>query len=172
MPSLLDTICVTTFTITDLHRRLGLLQECLEEVMYHGDRMSTQTRTEMCRAYATKIATTDDARVLSTWGEQVWESFTFKNLVEGVALLKRESDVLPQMVLYTPVVFDAAALELVGRWLRESVNPKLMLEVHVDASVTGGCAFVANSTYYDFSFRHLLTSQKGLVANLLSSYEK
>ena len=171
MSPALKKICENTHTTNDFHRRLGLLQECLEEVLYHDDaHADINSRITLGVAHAQKVGTSEDAQALEEWGVAVWSLFQIRNVVAVITKIKEEGELLPVLTLYIPVAFDTQGTKLVSVWCRENINPQILLELVVDSKVTGGCAFVLNDTYHDFSLRHAVEQNKGIVTQLLSSY--
>lgn len=154
-----------------MYRRVGLLQECLEEVLYHQDHGSDiDSRSNAFVEHAQKSGSSHDVHVLETWLQEIWETFDGHNLDDAMEKLKGEIKTLPSLILYVPVSFDEPAIEIVGVWSREHVHPQLLLDLQVDPAVIGGCAFVYNDTYHNISFRELMKRHTGLVTELLQSY--
>jgi hypothetical protein len=167
MATTLEQICVNTYTTTDLHRRLGLFQECLEEVLYHKD---TESVMKSGIAYAKKVGSEEDAKALSEWGRGIWELFQAHNLAEHISVLKYDGEMLPTLTLYVPVAFDNEAVSIIGSWCRKNINTLILLEIIIDPEVTGGCSFVFNDSYHDFSLHNAMKNNKGIVNTLLTSY--
>ena len=171
MPDILKTLCRNTYTTADIHRRIGLLHTCLEEVLFHQDTDPSLSTKARCVAHAERIASPVEVEALSAWDESVFTFFSQQNLSAQIQVLKEQTETLPRFVMYVPVQFDEKALAHVGQWCRTQMSPLLLLDLHVDPNVTGGCAFVSNDTYIDLSLHRSLSAQKGIVAELLSSYE-
>ncbi len=100
----------------------------------------------------------------------VWGFFQSPTMPAVINKLKKESELLPSLVVYFPVQFDAEATKIVSVWCREKIHPLLLLETYVDPSVIGGCAFVSKDTHHDYSIRHAMKDNKGVVSELLASY--
>lgn len=166
-----DKVCANTHTVADLYRRLGLLHECLEEVLFHrrvaGSVFSLRDSLALC---AKEAGNQEDAQAILQWGEEVWGNFTEHNLVEEMVSLKNELLTLPILTVYVPVQFTPDAEAVLGVWCKEHIGKNLMLELLIDPNVTGGCAFVSHDTFHDYSLKRAFDSNKGIVAELLSSY--
>jgi hypothetical protein len=153
-----------------MHRRIGLLQQCLEEVLYHteseGFLISLKAR---CDAYITAQSIPSDSVAFASLTEADWNTFTLATLVPSVALLMKDVELLPVMTLYIPVAFTDTELEPLAHFVRETI-PHAMFDIHIDPQVIGGCAFVYNDTYHQYSLKGYMHEHKGLVTSLLQSY--
>lgn len=166
----LEHICKNTFTVSDLHRRLGLLQECLEEVLFHTGAQTLGSIMSAGVVHAKKVGSDSDVQALKEWGDDVWNEFHSHNLVKQIEQLRKEGEILPSFTLYVPVVFDEESTKEIGLWCRENIDPRILLELIVEASVVGGCAFVSKDTYHDFSLHEAMNNSTGVVRELLNSY--
>ena len=170
MHPLLQKMCVATYTVDDLHRRLGLLQVSLEEVLYHTDAHNTLSRKELCLASISTTASHDDVLAMSLWDTEVFETCTVENITATIAHLKKDIELLPRFELYVPTLFDAQGFALIGEWVRTNIHAQSLLDIRIDPSVIGGCAFVHNSAYHNYNFSYFQKVHKGEITKLLSSY--
>ena len=161
-------ICANTYTATDIHRRLSLLQECVEEVVYHAH--AKGILKEEALAFAKTIMSPLDVQAFSEWGDSVWGLFSPHAVAEVIQALKAQSEMLPMLKLYVPVLFEPEKVASLGQWAREQIAPHILLEMHIDPAVTGGCAFVFNDTYHDYSLHRAFAAHKGVVRELLNTY--
>ena len=160
-----------TFTTTDLHRRLRLMQQCLEVVLYdEPEQMRLLAAPKRRERALEEIASAADTKVLMSLGEQIWDGFTTATVVARMKSLREEVETLPVMMLYIPVPFGDEQLKPLATWARREVAPSLMFEIEVDPAVVGGCAFVYNDTHYDWSLHWQMKNKRGLVTSLLNSY--
>jgi len=171
MSPLLTKITENTYTVKDLHRRLRLMQQCLESVLYdEPDQMRiTPVATRRERAIET-LADERDKATLQTLDEQDWNSFTAATLATKMKALLEESEQLPVMTLYLPVAFTDKQLAPLSAWARREVAAGIMFEVLIDPKVVGGCAFVYNGTHFDWSLRRYLRAKRGVITSLLNAY--
>ena len=171
MPLVLTLLCRNTYTTDDLHRRISLLHTSLEEVLYVETSSESSNVFERGIAHAQTLGTSEDVAALTQWGEEVWGAFNERTLSDSMQKLKALVEHVPVFVLYLPVAFDNVSLAVLGEWCRDYVHENVLLEVHIDPAVVGGCAFVAkDTTYHDASFTSLLRTHSGLITTLLSSY--
>lgn len=161
-----------TYTAVDLHRRLGVLQECLEAVLYDEPEQMRVMPVAERRQKAIKqlVADETDRQMLTDMDDELWDSFTPATLVTKLNQLEAEAAALPVMTLYVPVAFGTKELQPIAEWVRGAVDRGLLLEVEVDPQVVGGCAFVYNDTHFDWSLRRYLRARKGMVTSLLNTY--
>jgi hypothetical protein len=171
MHPLLELLCENTFTIVDLHRRIGLLQECMSDVLYHQKQaVESQNDSEVLEACIKAKADEHDAQALCALIPKSLEILSAENLSEHMKKLREGADILPVLIVYVPVIFDAEAITQLGVWCRENKSKILMLDVQVDSGTVGGCSFVSANVLHDYSLRTKMMEHKGLVKELLASY--
>lgn len=171
MHPLLELLCLSTFTVVDLHRRIGLLQECVGDVVYHQKQMGEALQDSEALEISIKTkAKESDVPGLLELVPKALEMLTAENLSEQMVKLREGADILPVLIVYVPVIFDAEAIAQLGIWCRENKSKILMLDVQVDSGTVGGCSFVAANTLVDYSLRTKMLEHKGIVKELLSSY--
>lgn len=167
--SVLHHILQNTFTIDAVHRRVGILRHCLETALYQDTRDSAYTRYEACLS-STQNATEVDIDAVRAWGEEVFRQFTANTLRTKMRTLHQEIEALPVLPLYIPVPFPEAEIAQLGVWCRKHCHEQLLFDIHIEPRVAGGCAFVWNDVYHDFSFRSRAKAYPGIITDLLSHY--
>ena len=171
MSPTLTALLKKTYTKNDLHRRLRLMQECLETVVYDEPEQIRITPAHVRRErFIKEKAQAEDAAVLFDLDSTIWEGFNAKNLVSSIKALQSEIEQLPVITLYVPVHFTDVQLAPIGEWARSNVASGMLFEVEVEPSVVGGCSFVYNGRHFDWSLRRYLRAQRGLVTSLLNAY--
>jgi len=171
MTPLTQTLLKTTYTVMDLHRRLRLMQEVLEAVLYEEQQQLRMPEPAKRRAQILKeIASSGDVVVLMNLDETLWQGFTPATLTTKMNIILKESETLPMMTLYIPVAFTEKQLAPISEWVRGNVAANILFDVHVDPKVVGGCAFVYKDRHFDWSLRRYLRSKRGMVTSLLNSY--
>jgi len=165
--TLLQAICATTYTVADMRRRLGLLQEGAEVALFNN-----QT-TDVAAAIKTAITNRgkeSDVVVMMEWEDAMFAQFTASNIRKRITALQQAVDALPIMTLYIPVAFPKKDLAAMAMWCREECAPQLLFDVRIDPKVAGGCAFVWNGTYHDFSFTAQSKKYPGIITEQLHTY--
>jgi len=165
--TLLQTLCATTYTVADMRRRLGLLQEGAEVALFNNQ--TTDTVAAM-KSAITDRGSERDVVVMMDWEDAVFAQFTAGNIRERTTALQQAVDALPVMTLYIPVLFPESELAAMAAWCREACAPQLLFDVRVDPQVAGGCAFVWNDNYHDFSFRAQSKNHPGVITKQLQTY--
>ncbi|MEX0933425.1 MAG: hypothetical protein WDZ74_01595 [Candidatus Paceibacterota bacterium] len=166
---LLQRILLHTYTKSDFYRTLDVAQEYLEHAFYNTDDTDDTEHVERLVRYAESQGDVLVAERLQAWGEPVLSLFTRENLYEKLKELREAFEGLPEMVLYTPVQFGKEEVTTVGTWCRENLDRNIVLSMHVEQSVVGGCAFVWNGTYHDFSLDYFLNKKQGEITHLIRS---
>jgi hypothetical protein len=168
MEDTLHALCLNTYTVADMHRRIGLLKASLEKVLFSN--ASADDVAQEAVAYAQSIAEEKDKDAVVQWELEVWKRFDAQNLSTQLEVLTKSVALLPVLIVYIPVEFDVVATASLGTWCRENISAKLLLDLHVDPAVTGGCAVVSRDTYVDLSLHSKLREHTGAVTELLNTY--
>jgi len=164
---LLETLCATTYTVADMRRRLGLLQEGVEVALFNNQTTDT---VAAIKAAVSERGKESDVAAMMEWTDDVFAQFTASNIRERITALQQAVDALPVMTLYIPVAFPVADLAAMATWCREECAPQLLFDVRIDPRMAGGCAFVWNDTYHDFSFRAQSKNHPGVITKQLQTY--
>jgi hypothetical protein len=165
--ALIQNLCKNTFTVGDMRRRLGLLQESVEFALF--DNKTTDTAAAI-KATIAKRGTDEDVVAVTAWGDGVFAVFTSSNIRKYILALQEAVDMLPVMTMYIPVAFPETELADMAIWCREQCAPQLLFDVRIDPQVAGGCAFVWNDTYHDFSFLAQSKKYPRLITEQLNTY--
>jgi len=166
----LQNILLNTFTKSDFYRGLGVAREYLERIFYNTDDSDDNVKAEQVVLYAQNSGDGASADLIRGWGGEVFSTFTRDNLYSRLDELKESAEKLPELTLYVPVDLDAEGVTLIGSWCRKNIDTSLLLNIIVDPSAIGGCKFVWNGAYRDFSLGYFLEKKPGIVSNLLHEY--
>ena len=166
---LIGTIVSNTYTTHDLERRLGVLRGCVEAALFTETELSY---LEECTLYLGNQASEADAHAIKEWGEPVLTAFSQNNVGPLIKELQTAAEQLPTLMIYLPCTLPERELETIAQWCREERAPRTMLDVHIDVSVVGGCAFVSGDTYQEISFRSRIKDSPQLITHLLEAYAR
>lgn len=166
---LLQRILLHTYTKSDFYRTLDVVQEYLEHAFYNTDDTDDSNHTERLVRYAESQGDILVAEHLKGWGEPVLSVFTRENLYEKLKELRNAFEGLPEIVVYAPVLFGKEEVLTIGTWCRENLDRNIVLNMQVEPTVVGGCAFVWNGTYHDFSLNYFFEKKKGEITHLIRS---
>lgn len=169
MSELAPSLCLSTYTLSDLDRRIGLLRASLEAVLYTSSDDGLDTKTRVL-AEAAKSGTPEDVAVLSLWYQDVWSTVTDATLRTYLNELEEASHAIARFTIYVPVVLEESVLAELVTWYRKEVTPASVFVVHVDPNVVGGCGFVSHDAYHEHSLSTKLRAQKSLITELVSAY--
>jgi hypothetical protein len=167
--TVLSHILKNTYTVGDINRRLGVLRQTVEHVLFtHSD----TAFMEACATFLSRVDEVDaeDARALLQWDEPVFTAFTQQNVAARMTELHAMVDSLPLLTLYIPVAFPLDEMTSIGQWARANCDENVIMDVHIEPDVVGGCAFVWNDTYSNISFKSKVKEQKGLVTEVITGY--
>lgn len=160
-----------TFSTTDLYRRADLLQRFLEHIFFSSE-ANDGDRVRRFRAFYSDAndELRHDIEAIAQWGDEVFNSFTIKNVYERIEALKNIVKDFPSLTLYVPVPLTSVQLEPIGVWCRGHILSGLMLDIKIDPTVVGGCALVYNNTYHDISFSYFVEKERQALVKLVHDY--
>lgn len=166
---IVNMIVSNTYTVQDLERRLGVLRGCVEAALFTETDMPY---LEECAVYLDTHASAVDAHAVREWGESVLNAFSQSNVRTLIKKIQTMAEELPILTIYVPCEFSDPEIKPISEWCRKEESQHMMLDVHVDAAVVGGCAFIAGDTYQEISFTTRLQESPQLITNLLSGYAR
>lgn len=165
--TILEKLCATTVTAADMRRRVALLGECVEEVMFQGSDGSLIDALRVCVKDKGNEA---DIKALDTVLPVVAKSVTGSKVGSFLDRLSKSVAALEAVPLYVPAELPEAELLLIGAWFRKEISPQALLEVHVDPQVAGGCAVVWKDQYHEFSFRTKVAEHPDIIGSIIREY--
>lgn len=165
------TILKNTYSVTDLYTRLDMLQRFFEHYFFE----SGEPKGERGKLFSEFYKDADaDVRfhvdAVAVWDGTAFESFTEQNLHARMQELKQAIAAVPMLTLYVPAHFTSAQIEPIGIWCRAYVQSNVLLDLHVDPDVVGGCAFVHNNAYHDISFSYFVEKERAALMQLVQKY--
>lgn len=169
--ALLDIMLKNTYIKSDLYRRVGLLKEFLEHTFFSGHLQESSQDLFLEFLREKGVEGSEDTKALLEWGA-IAQGFTDGNLRERLVNLDNEIKELPTIITYFPMAFGTKEYEMLGKWFREQVSPRMVLDVKIDPSTAGGCAFVWKGIYHDFSFKNFMGKHEPELKEALRTYGK
>lgn len=153
-----------TYTTDELIERLGLMRK------YYNVRLFAGGENTPLRDVLRNECDERTLVVLENWIDTFTKD-SIQPLVAFEALDAVQEDVtgLPSVTLYVPVRFTPEQIEKFGTWFRDNVQPNILLSMHIDPRATGGCSFIWNNVYYDFSLRYFMDKQR---EDIVASFNK
>ncbi len=159
-----------TFTTDTLYQRIRFMREWYEMRLYSQD--ESERRATVSTFCEKKGIDTDTSHVLEMWEQYFSEHASGpEEVVKTLRELEEQIHLLPSVVIYVPMIFDDTEIVKIAEWFRRNVRQGMLLEVKVDANVTGGCALIWNNTYYDFSLRYFMRKERAGIVSMLNAYD-
>ncbi len=164
---LVTTMLASSFMKADLLRRIRLVREFSEQRFF-----TPSGKKELPEFYTFANVSEEDQKVLNGWGKDFFSSFTKENAYDLLEKIAAKTKDLPAINLYVPINPDANEAGKLGAWFRANVDKFILIEVHVDSSTFGGCAFAWNGVYYDYSLRHYMHRKMDGIRKVLDEFTK
>lgn len=162
---LLTTILKTSFSRTDLHRRVRLWRAFLEK-QYFGK----GKRDALLKFLTSEKVSVADTEAIVSWGDAFYETFTKDNAYELTDILIESLKGLQLVNLYVPFEPTEQDLQRYGEWFRANVDKYILIDVHVDSATFGGCAFAIEGVMRDYSLRSRLEGYTPQIHEILGKY--
>lgn len=158
----------TTYTKDDLHRKTMLLQEFFSKYFFEtGERPPLK---DALKRFLEEVAAEPHiAESLLALPDESLTHITQESFQGVLDEINKAVAHAPEAVLYVPVELPAAEVQRLCEWFRKNVVSDVYLDMSVDGNVIGGCAFVWNGVYHDFSLRYYLEAHKTELRALIRS---
>ena len=148
-----------TYSRADFAHSISLVREFFEFIFFtNRDASASKEGVEQFAVYSKKPLA--DITFLRTLPPSFLAAFTQESLYETLNRLSEDAKQLKTLSLTVPVVLSRADVVAIGMWAHQEVDPDLLIDVDVDASITTGCRIVWNNRLHDFSFNHYLTESQ------------
>jgi hypothetical protein len=147
-----------------LFRRIGVVRQYLEQVYFTPENKSF---LEWCES---ANMNPDDMESLCGLDEDFWSSFAKDTMYDMVETLRKQIGDLPTIGLYVPFELKNGECHAVGKWLRDNINPTLVLDIHKDESIVGGCAITAAGMWRDYSLRYYMRKKQAEIVGIMTKY--
>lgn len=167
MEDIFRTIFLNTYTKEGLNYRVGLLKKFFEDFFFtkkgHSD-----SRLEEFREFLNKKGVSEHTKdSMMEWGEDMLNKFDSNNLYDFISKIQGKKDELPTITLYVPVDLNEENISGIGKWFRGNINKNMIIDLHVDHNASGGCMFVWNGVYYDFSLNYFMNLHRDEITGLI-----
>lgn len=165
---LIKDVLYNTYTLSEARYRLGILGKALEKKFFSV--RDGEDIEKLLREVAHSSRETD-AKAAAEWNS-FFDELTAENLYETIREVSEKVDSLPSITLYVTRAPDDDSVVEIGKWLRENIRENMMIDLRIDPWVAGGCAFVWNNRYYDYSFKYFAEQHKQELQEMIESYNK
>jgi hypothetical protein len=166
----------TIYTVEDFHDVLGILKHFLNEYFYKGDSKTTiyAAFTAFIKAYNKdgEEAQAEHGNVFPKVTADFFSSFTKENSTSLLQEIESLSGNVPHMVFYVPVRFPESLVQRIGVWVRKNVHEHTLLEMKVDRLSVGGCQFVWQGVFHDYSIQYFINKKRNDIRNMIRSMQQ
>ena len=139
---ILDKILINTYTMASLKRRLKALKSRLSEQFFGGD-----TNKEMV---------IEETNWLNTYGVQFLSDFQKETFYQSIGKIEQLVNLIKPLTIYISFPADEESIKNIGIKVRETYSQKVVIDLKYDPDLIGGCAFIWNGVYRDYSIRNTL----------------
>lgn len=162
LKELLDTSC----TKDDVHRKTMLLKEFFSKYLFQeGERAPVKEALKrFLEESGIESHVTKSLLALPDESLAHLNRDTFQGILEEI---NKAVAHMPEAVMYVPVVLPPEEVQKLCAWFRKNVAPDAYLDINIDGGVVGGCAFVWNGVYHDFSLRYYLEEHRTELRTLI-----
>lgn len=161
---LMFTIIKTAYTKADIQRRMRLLREYLEQIHFTGERI------DLTKFLLSRRAQTDDIDAFLSWGNEFFDTFTKEKAYPILNAISEHMKTLPVISMYIPYEPVPAEINKLGIWVRRNVDEQVLIDLHTDPTLLGGCAFAWQGTYRDYSLRYYMQKKREEIAKVIQEY--
>lgn len=179
--TLIDPILAETYTKPQLIRRVRILQEFINYILfdYQGQKtvIATKMYIEGFLALHKDDLLKDDAFVReSSWLESLdnnfWAQFNISNVNNLFKEIESYISGLRTVTFYLPIEFPDTQISSIGGWLKRNVSPSTIFEISYDPNLIGGCAISFKGLYKDYSLKGRINDNKEAILQSLRDFKR
>jgi len=160
----------TTYTKENFHRKAMLLKEFFSKRFFQ-EHTDVPLKDDLGNFLDENNVGEALRNSLLSLPDEFFHYFTKDNINNVIKDLENEVDNRPKLTLYVPTVLPPTEVENLGKWTRGNIQENLFIDLQIDASVVGGCAFVWNGVHHDYSFKYYFDKNLAEVKNLVRSFD-
>jgi hypothetical protein len=172
-PHILD----TTYVLATAKHRFNLVKDILEQELFSipddEDEAVAKKAAPLETRYQTAvegIVEKADRETISTWGVDWLVGLRASTFNAQVDNMQAWLSSLPLLHLYLPRTLDEDGYALIGKWCRAEMHKQIMFEIDTDPELVGGCAFVKDNVYHEYSLRTQLDLDPELIPDVFKEY--
>jgi hypothetical protein len=151
-----------SFTRADMLRRIRMVREYLEYKYF-----SSRASTELADYLRDNQVSGYDSQALIAFGDAFYANFSRETAYTVIDGLVDKVKQYPVVTLYIPFEPTADDITKIGTWFRDEVDNTILLDLHVDSNLIGGCAFAYRGVYKDYTLRYYLTKRHEEIGAML-----
>jgi hypothetical protein len=162
MNDILPTILLSSFTKSDILRRIHFLRSYLEVVHFKKSDSSIQD------FLISKNATKSDVEAITSWKIDTKGSFGREDLYQTIEKLLKTIEQLPSVTLFVPFEPDSTSVTKIGLWAREHINTQIIIDLRLDPEAVGGAKLAWNGHFGDYSLGRILEKEKDAIREMIN----
>ena len=158
----------TTYTKENFHRKVMLLKEFFSKRFFQGH--ADQSLKDQLSSFLSENNVGEALRSsLLGLPDTFFQYFSNENFSDTLKGLQDEVETMPHLMLYVATVLPPSEVARLGAWVRENIKPGLFIDLKTQADVVGGCAFVWNGVYHDYSLKYYFDKHRGEIRSTIRS---
>ena len=156
----------STYTKDNLHRKIMLLEEFYGNYFFKDHKDGTVK--ERFKNFLLDEGVGEYLRgTLLTLSDNFFATFTAENFRNSLEEIKKEEENYPHITIYVATVLPPIEVEKLGKWARSNIAPSIFLDLEIDSKAVGGCSFVWNGVYHDYSLGYYIDKNRTEIRSLL-----
>lgn len=157
----------TTYTKANLSRKAMLLEEFFSKYFFTENQEGE--KREGFKNFLLEENVGEYLRSsLLALSNDFYNQFSADNFRQLLNQLKEEEKNRPHITIYVATLLPPIEIEKLGKWARDNVAPGIFMDIEIDGGVVGGCAFVWNGVYHDYSLRYYIDKKRTEIRTLLT----
>lgn len=167
----MDSICTditkTSFTLTQVQHQVEIWRDLVETALFSS---TTETSLDRYRTAVNQLPPVE-RRLVEQWDETKWlERITTETFTTYVEQLRDWATSVRTLIIYVPVELPELEEGLLASAVRSEYDPESFIDVRIDPNVTGGCTFIHEEQYYDYSLHGRLKKDPAVMSEILNTY--
>ncbi len=158
-----------TYVRSHLMYRISLLGEFFDFVFFTKN--SSVLDANIIDLFASESKESQqDIDFLKMLPQTFMDAFARDSFREILSSMLEELQNLTVFSISVPVKFQLEQTDKIGKWVRNTLNNDIILDISIDSDISVGCQFVWKNILYDFSLKHYIElHKKELHTNLMSA---
>lgn len=105
---------------------------------------------------------------LNSYGVQFLNLFQKETFYQSFSQIDKMVSELQTLTIYLAFSANPESEKQIGSWLRDNLSTEIVMDVKLDPSLIGGCAFIWKGVYRDYSLRSKIQTNR---AQILTSFK-
>ena len=98
----------------------------------------------------------EETNWLNTYGVQFLSDFQKETFYQSIGKIEQLVSQIKPLTIYISFPADEESIKNIGIKVRETYSQKVVIDLKYDPDLIGGCAFIWNGVYRDYSIRNTL----------------